>query len=249
MANVKVFEKVKEKLIAIAEEDLSKPCMPIDVYLQEAEDKSYYAIKDKELLVASGLPVEYIDSLPARIGALQYTQSEWKAVSKSRTEMAKQWSEVSENAENLHRELLHKFRFAYRNDKELKAVVDDIAEGSGYADMVQDFSDFCSLGKKNPDLLTAINFDFTKLEKANEFAGILGSMLSSINGERDENDKPAKEMRDRAYTYLKEAIDQISDFGKFVFWEDEEKLEKYASAYFRKLRKQKEEEDEPAKTL
>ncbi|RUT78342.1 hypothetical protein [Ancylomarina longa] len=249
MSNVTDFETVQEKLLAIQEENIDKLGMPVDIYLQEAEDKSYYATKDKELLVANGLAAEYIDSLPARIGALQYTQSEWKAVSKSKTEMAKQWSEVSENAEKLHRELLHEFRFAYRNDKELKAVVDDIADGNGYADMVQDFSDLCTLGKKHPDFLTAIYFDTAKLDKAAEFADILGPMVSSINGERNENDKPAKEMRDRAYTYLKEAIDQISDFGKFVFWEDEEKLEKYASAYFRKLRKQKEEEDEAAKTL
>ncbi|MCT4644733.1 MAG: hypothetical protein N4A74_07090 [Carboxylicivirga sp.] len=69
-------------------------------------------------------------------------------------------------------------------------------------------------------------------------------MLNTINGERDENSKPLKEMRDRAYIYLKEAVDQICEYGKYVFWEDEDRLEKYASEYYRKLRKEREEQEE-----
>jgi len=77
-----------------------------------------------------------------------------------------------------------------------------------------------------------------------EFANTMGPLLSAINGERDENDKPTKEMRDRAYVYLKEAVDQICEYGKYVFWEDEERLEKYSSEYYRKLREEREEEAE-----
>lgn len=51
-------------------------------------------------------------------------------------------------------------------------------------------------------------------------------------------------MRDRAYIYLKEAVDQICEYGKYVFWEDEDRLEKYASEYYRKLRKEREEQEE-----
>ncbi|MDM8162106.1 hypothetical protein QUH73_19970 [Labilibaculum sp. K2S] len=51
-------------------------------------------------------------------------------------------------------------------------------------------------------------------------------------------------MRDRAYTYVKESVDEICMYGKYVFWKDEEKMEKYSSAYFRNLRKQKEKETE-----
>jgi len=140
--------------------------------------------------------------------------------------------------------LLHDFRFAYRNDADQKKVVDKIAEGSGYGDMVQDFSDLHAFGTANPQALLTIGFDNTKLEKALEFANTMGPLLSAINGERDENDKPTKEMRDRAYVYLKEAVDQICEYGKYVFWEDEERLEKYSSEYYRKLREEREEEAE-----
>lgn len=76
------------------------------------------------------------------------------------------------------------------------------------------------------------------------FANSLRPLLTAINGERDENDKPSKEMRDRAYVYLKETVDGICEYGKYVFWENEERLEKYSSAYFRKLREEREEQEE-----
>ncbi len=244
MTNQENYESIKESLLSISANEVSKPGMPVDNYIVEAEDKYYYATKDKDKLVAAGLNEEYITSLPVRIGALRHAQSEWTKESENRTEASKQWKLLSEDAIALHRVLLHDFRFAYRNDADKKKVVDKIAEGSGYGDLVQDFSDLDAFGKANPEELLAIGFDNTKLVKALEFANSLGPLLSAINGERDENDKPSKEMRDRAYVYLKEAIDQICEYGKYVFWEDEERLEKYSSAYFRKLREEREEKEE-----
>ncbi|WP_306739835.1 hypothetical protein [Marinifilum sp. D714] len=75
------------------------------------------------------------------------------------------------------------------------------------------------------------------------FANSLRPLLIAINSERDENDKPSKEIRHRAYAYLKEAVDQICEYGKYVLRENEERLEKYSSVYFRKLREEREEQE------
>lgn len=243
MTNQENYETLKENLLAIPVNEVSKPGMPVDTYIVEAEDKNYYATQDKDKLVAAGLKEEYITSLAIRIGALRHTQSNWIKESEARSIAEKDWKLLSEDAMALHRVLIHDFKFAYRNDEEGKKVVDKIAEGSGYGDMVQDFSDLHAFGTANPQALLDINFDNTKLEKALEFANTMGPLLSAINGERDENDKPSKEMRDRAYVYLKEAVDQICEYGKYVFWENEERLEKYSSAYFRKLREEREEQE------
>ncbi|MFA9372015.1 MAG: hypothetical protein ACERIH_09930 [Labilibaculum antarcticum] len=242
MAQKEDYQSVLDQLTAILAEKVSSPGMPVDIFAQEALNLSYYALSDKELLVAKGLHTESIDSLPVRVGAMQYAQSEWLAVSNSKSEAAKEWNEVSEQASALHRELLHDFRFAYRNERELKMLVDKIGVGNANADMIQDLSDMHALGKANPDQLVAINKDPSKLDLAAEYASTLGTLLAAANGVREDNDKPAKEMRDRAYTHLKEAVDEICEYGKYVFWEDEEKVEKYSSAYFRNLRKHKEKE-------
>lgn len=239
MTNKEAYETVLEELVAIPTEDVMRPTMPVDIYIQEAENLSYHANKDREAMLAKGLKVMYVDTFLTRVGALQYTQSEWLTVSKNKSEAARQWSELSEKASALHRELLHDFRFAYRNDKELKTLVDKIAEGSGNADMIQDLSDMHAVGKANSAPLVAINMDMTKLDLAGEYASSMGTVLATVNGVRDDNDKPAKEIRDRAFTFLKEAVDEICEYGKYLFWKDEEKLEKYSSAYFRNLRKQK----------
>lgn len=244
MAQKDDYQAVLDQLTAILAEKVSALRIPVDIFAQEALNLSYYALGDKELLVAKGLPTESIDSLPVRVGAMQYAQSEWLAVSKSKSEAAKEWNGVSEKASALHRELLHDFRFAYRNSKELKMLVDKIAGGNSNADMIQDLSDMYALGKANPDQLLVINKDMSRLDLAAEYAGTMGTLLAAANGVREDNDKPAKEMRDRAYTYVKESVDEICEYGKYVFWEDEEKLEKYSSAYFRNLRKQKEKETE-----
>ncbi|WP_321514913.1 hypothetical protein [Marinifilum fragile] len=244
MTNQENYESIKESLLAISANEVSKPGMPVNTYIVEAEDKKHYATQDKDKLVAAGLKEEYINSLPIRIGALRHAQSVWTKESEAKSIAEKDLKLLSEDAMALHRVLIHDFKFAYRNDEEGKKVVDKIAEGSGYGDMVQDFSDLYVFGTAKPQALLDIGFDNTKLEKALELANSMGPLLSAINGERDENDKPSKEMRDRAYVYLKEAVDQICEYGKYVFWEDEERLEKYSSAYFRKLREEREEQEE-----
>ncbi|WP_321280308.1 hypothetical protein [Marinifilum fragile] len=244
MTNQENYESIKESLLAISANEVSKPGMPVNTYIVEAEDKKHYATQDKDKLVAAGLKEEYINSLPIRIGALRHAQSLWTKESEAKSIAEKDWKLLSEDAIALHRVLIHDFKFAYRNDEEGKKVVDKIAEGSGYGDMVQDFSDLHVLGTASSQALLDIGFDNTKLEKALELSNSMGPLLSAINGERDENDKPSKEMRDRAYVYLKEAVDQICEYGKYVFWEDEERLEKYSSAYFRKLREEREEQEE-----
>ena len=60
----------------------------------------------------------------------------------------------------------------------------------------------------------------------------MADLLSQVNGERD-SDNQFKVMRDKAYTHLKEAVDEIRSCGKYVFWWDENRLKGYGSRYFK----------------
>ena len=71
--------------------------------------------------------------------------------------------------------------------------------------MIQDLSDLSVLGKANQPLLAA------------------------MNGERAENNS-AKTIRDKAYTLLKKAVDEIREAGKYVFWKNPDRLKGYYSA-------------------
>jgi hypothetical protein len=39
--------------------------------------------------------------------------------------------------------------------------------------------------------------------------------------------------RDRAFTYLKQAIDEIRECGRFVFWRNPDRLKGYTSDYWK----------------
>ena len=41
-------------------------------------------------------------------------------------------------------------------------------------------------------------------------------------------------MRDKAYTHLKQAVDEVRECGQYVFWRNEARLKGYSSRYFRK---------------
>lgn len=203
------------------------------------------ASKDKDLLSTSDLDVSLIDDLLVRAGGLRHAQTLWIQVYTDKSEVEEQWKEVSEEAFNLHDELLHFCKYAYRNNPKLTAVVNRIAEGYSNADMVQDLSDLAMLGKNNPEFLEGVNYPMEKLDRASELSDTCGVLLGKVNGARVDNDKPAKEMRDRAFTHLKQGVDTIREAGRFVFWKDEERTKLYASDYFRKIRQNnKKEEDE-----
>jgi hypothetical protein len=63
----------------------------------------------------------------------------------------------------------------------------------------------------------------------------LGGLLGAARGEKVV-DKDAKVLRDKAYTLLKESVDEIREYGQFLFWRNQERLPGYGSAHLRRLR-------------
>jgi len=114
----------------------------------------------------------------------------------------------------------------------LLSKVHAIEEGYGNADLVQDLSDLAVLGNANFPLLEAIGFQASKLDTSAKLSSEMSVLLATMNGERVDTNK-SKRLRDKAYTHLKEVVDEIREAGKFVFWKDEVRVKGYRSAYFR----------------
>jgi hypothetical protein len=142
-------------------------------------------------------------------------------------------------------QLLHDFRYAYRNDAAILARVAEIAEGDSNADMIQDLNDLSLLGKSNTGPLEAINFSLEKLEAAATASDELANILALANGDKSlQND--SKVIRDKAYTHLKELVDEIRAAGKYLFWKNEKRLKGYRSEFlYQKNRDAGKEDDEP----
>lgn len=229
------FDEKLPEITAIPTEDVKQPNMPIGEAVQEAENLSAWAEEDKAALTKAGLDWALVEDLPIRAGACRYAQSIWARESQSREEAQQEWKEKSPEAFALRDELLHHFTFAFRKRPDLITRVQAIREGGSSADMLQDLSDLNVLGQENKDLLKAIGLDLKLLNTAAQTADELSALLAKANGEVSEDDD-AKELRDRAYTYMKLAVDEIRNTGQYVFWRDEDRKKGYVSSYKKRFR-------------
>ena len=131
--------------------------------------------------------------------------------------------------------MVHHFLFAFRNYPNLVAKTQIIREGGSSADMLQDLSDLSVQGKNNRELLKAVGVDVKLLTTVATMADELSALLALANGANG-GDTNAKATRDKAYTYMKKAVDEIRNTGQYVFWRDEERRKGYVSQYLKRTR-------------
>jgi hypothetical protein len=224
---------IEELVMEIPIEDIIQPTIPVDITIGEAADLHRFASEDQEALVARGMNTALIDELTPRARFLQDKQSDWNAVYQSALTNTQEWENKIEEANLLHRELKHDFQFALRNDEEALRKLKNITHGSGNTDLMQDMSDFPKLATEFTNELSAINFDNSKLERANALSHELYDLRDRVGGAKNNSARLEKQMRDRAYTYLKVLVDEIRAYGKYAFWNNEKRQKKYSSEYQR----------------
>jgi hypothetical protein len=231
MANIDDYNAKIETISAIPDDKTLEPTMPVDTYLQEGENLAKWSIMDAEALATIGIVLAVLNDLPVRAGALREAQSIWFKDRNSQLEAQREWAAASPEAFAMRDELLHTFRYAYRNDAALMARVEEIAAGNTNADMIQDLNDLSLLGKNNTALLEAINFDLEKLDDAANASDELANILALANGDKSLQSE-SKSIRDKAYTHMKELVDQIRDAGKYLFWKNEKRYKGYVSQWW-----------------
>lgn len=230
MSSTTDYNELLPVLKAMKPADVLTPNIPIDVFVQEAENLYHWCLDDQQALTKVGLDWNLATTLPSRAGACREAQSLWNKERNTREEAEQAWKEQAPAAFDLRDQLLHDFRFAFRKSEGLLKRVDEIAQGDTNSDMVQDLNDLATLGKANTGLLTPISFDLTRLDLAADLSDRMGDLLGATNGERKEVSE-TMQIRDKAYTYLKQAVDEIRECGKFAFWRTPERFKGYVSNY------------------
>lgn len=228
------YDALFADMVAIPKVNVQAPAIPVDVYNQEAEDLAVWVEGEEEPMTKAGLDWNQALQLPVRAGALRYAQSLWMKEFNIQEEARREWETKAPAAYELKNDLEADCRFAFRERPDLLAKVQQIEEGTGNADLIQDLSDLAELAIANQPLVVAVGVDPAKLQLAATTAPEMARLLALMNGETTSNSE-AKVMRDRAYTYLKMAVNEVRDTGKYVFRKDPEKLKGFTSAYYRKL--------------
>jgi hypothetical protein len=217
-----------EVINALSADQIKIPAQPVDVFLQESENLLTWCTADKNTLLAKGLGTYYFDAFPIALTICRDAQAQWASEQKLRSDAAQAWSEQAPDGYDLRNQLLNDFRYAYRKDSELLKSVVLIAEGSTNADMIQDLADLSALGKAHSDELTAIHIDLAKLDTAATLSSTLAGVLAASNGDK-KSEKAGLLMRNKAYSHLKEIVDEIRDCGKYTFRDNEARLKGYKS--------------------
>lgn len=237
MGNQENYEKKLEVIKTIEDSQIKTPHhIPVEVYIQEADKLYHWAREDKDALVAAGLPWDLVEDLPTRCGALIEAEARWQTQRNTEKKYSQEWNKQSPLAYDLRNRLLRDFRFAFRDRPAQVAAVRAISKGESHADMIQDLNDLAVLGKANPQLLEAIQFDMSLLDKAARTSKEMAVLLAKSTSERMKPEE-AKEIRDQTYTHLKEAVDKIRFHGQYVFRENKNRFIGYRSNHIRKIKK------------
>ncbi|MEQ9221563.1 MAG: hypothetical protein RLO17_26135 [Cyclobacteriaceae bacterium] len=220
---------IQKSLEAIPVNKVKQPIIPVDVFIQEASDLNIWIREDLKQLYAAGLDKRFVESLSDRIDALQLAQSEWINYRESRKTILLNQKKLKEEALQVKKDLVAALRFAFREDENVQSSVNDIMKGASSADLVQDLSDLAVLAKSHTHGLKAIDFDIRKIKLASGLISKLANATALWNVEKISTD--AREMRDRAYTYLLEAVHAIRVTGRYVFRDDKVRITGYRHRY------------------
>jgi len=237
MSNFEDYNKKIEVIKAVPDDQIKVPHhIPVVTYIQESEHLFGWCKYDKEELTAKGLNWKVVEDLPVRCGALREAESKWLIQQSERRESAKILHREFSKGYNLRNELIHHFNYAFRDKSSLIVKVKEIAGRKSHEGMVKGLYALYVLGHINHYLLTDIGFDLKMLDLAAQMSNELATKKDEASFESEEY-LEAKNFRNRAYTHLKEAVDYIREYGRYVFWRNPARLKGYRSDYIRKLNK------------
>lgn len=208
--------------------------IPVDHYVHEAKLLYESCQRDKTELVKAGLDWKIVAELPVLSNALSQAESFWMNKYYTEQEVAALWKEKSPRIFELRSEMIHYFRFAFRNNAKTLSLVNRIAGSLSYVSMLQDLNDLAVLGKNNMDALKAVKFNMALLDEAAAIVYELRPLLAKHLVESKVIEE--KLIRDQALVLVKRIVDEICAFGQFLFWKKPMQKKNYASPYLRRLR-------------
>ena len=235
MSIIEDYNTKLEVIKAIPDDQIKHPhSIPLGIYNQESEELYMWCKDDKDELTAKGLAWTIVEDLPDRTDVLRYAESNWIFQQSQRRISEGAWSQEASKGYDLRKDIVHHFRYAFRDDSSLILRVNEISKRFTHKGMIKGLRDLSVLGKSNRDLLTKIGFDLKLLDMARIKADDLEEKYKNGSWDR-ESYLEAKKFRNQAFTHLKEAVDYIRKYGRYVFWRNAGRLKGYRSDYLRRI--------------
>jgi hypothetical protein len=231
----KYFEQEYEKIMTIPDEETIALKIPPEEAVAEAIRMESIVEQDKQALLDSDVEQELIDSYRPRAGAFIYSIVNSQTHTSEALSRNDEWGQLKKEAVDLRKDLGQHFRRAFRRDPKLLETVDRIMEGRGDRNLALEMLALSKLGKENRDLLGKIKkFKFEQLDRAAELYVLLSDLLARIEISPDE-EADVSAVVNKSWTYLKRALDEIYEGGKYAFPEGTERHDLYYIDYYKRL--------------
>jgi hypothetical protein len=229
MSDQQDLETLLPKLKAIPPSQVRYPDMPVEQAAKEGQVMATAAEEDAGAITAIGVAPELIAGLGVAVGAFRASQAKLTAAIGEVKEAGRQWMEEEPKAAELRSELLDALSYGLRNIPDAKKALKRIREGEGSLDMIKDIQALAELGSMNQNELKKMNYDAGQLSAAAEKGTYLSKLFARAFIEK--GSAGAKDLRDRAFTYMRRIMSEILDAAEYAFRKNPERLEYYYSAY------------------
>ena len=230
------LETLLPVLQALAPEDITEPITSMAVALQEANDLHVVVQADDtwERIVKVGMDPSVVDGLPVAVAAARQAQSQWVVIRDRGKPQAQRDREQA--GVELRSDIVAACRWNLRHDPAALAVIDQIVQGDGVPDLVQDLLDLAALlGVQEAAFDGDDTFDApAKAEAARSAAAEITAGLSESRTLGDH--EAAKLLRDQAYSHLAKLVADVREAGRYAFRKEPRRATAFGSAYMRKAK-------------
>lgn len=241
------YDRLLPIILGLSNEKQQRPYMAVEDKIAEVGKVLKLIPNDKDALINAGLDAQYIDTLEDRMGAYSISEANYIVLKNGNGELKKKLKSLDAKAHALRKTIVHALKFVLQDNEEAQKTLKHISKGRSRNDMAYDFMPLKKLAITFSEDLDRIHFDKSLLDDADQVSEDLLDVLAQIAA-TPKKVSEVKAIRNKAYTYLNEALTKIKAHAKFVFWEDEERLALYKNDTMKK-RKHSSQNKENTSTL
>lgn len=225
----KTLDTLLPTLRDLPRDTIRDPLIPVAKMVAEAHALALVATKYSNQLEAVGVARKLHQSLDLRAQAASAAQARLTMV-RGRKRSTEEIDQEARGQE-LRATLVAAGRYATRTNEKAQAALDHIQEGTGLDDLVQDLKElglFCTTYAAD---LERIGEQPKALKK--ECSALADTLQTAVVNRRagDDEEAQALELRNRAASFLWDAMGEVRSAGAYAFRNDPEVLPLFRSAY------------------
>lgn len=229
------YEENIDKIMSIESNKTIKSTIPHKIVISESQELKIVLDEDVDALTARGLNPLIQEELSKKIAAYTYAVALCELNTQNNSSIQLNWNSKKEESYALKKKIIHEMEFAFSEKPQALKQLAEVKKGKSHKEMLINLLELEIIGRGYADLLRKTYFDFSLLEKLKTLQKEVTRAYADmkLHGNQINN---TVVVRDKAYTWLKETINEIRKYGKFVFSNDPNRLKYYKCEYFQKLR-------------